>query len=71
MKYRGVAYSVFRGGPPGVWRWSVMVGQPEMLRMADEETEHHAEMRVQMVIDRALDVQEALKFLDPSKPTGN
>jgi hypothetical protein len=22
-------------------------------------------------IDRALDVQEALKFLDPSKPTGN
>ena len=48
MKYRGVAYSVVRGGPPDVWRWSVMVGQPEMLRMGDEETEHHAEMRVQM-----------------------
>ena len=46
MKYRGVAYSVVRGGPPGVWRWSVMVGQPEMLRMGDEETEHHAEMEV-------------------------
>jgi hypothetical protein len=68
MKYRGVAYSVVRGGPPNVWRWSVLVGQPEMLRMGDEETEHHAEMRVHVVIDRALDVREALKFLDPSKP---
>ena len=46
-----------------------MVGQPEMLRMGDEETEHHAEMRVHMVIDRAFDVREALQFLDPSKPT--
>ena len=70
MKYRGVAYSVVRGGSPGVWRWSVMVGKPEMLRMGDEETEHRAEMRVHMVIDRALDVQEALRFLDTRPSSG-
>ena len=70
MKYRGVAYSVVRGGPPNVWRWSVMVGKPEMLRMGDEETECEADRRVREVIDRSLDVREALKFLDPSKPTG-
>jgi hypothetical protein len=70
MKYRGVAYSVVRGGPPNVWRWTVMVGKPEMLRMGDEETEGKANRRVHEVIDRALDVQEALRFLDPSQRTG-
>ena len=70
MKYRGVAYSVVRGGPPNVWRWTVMVGKPEMLRMGDEETEGKANRRVHEIIDRALDVQEALRFLDPSPRTG-
>jgi hypothetical protein len=65
MQYRGVNYSVVRGGPPNVWRWSVMVGQPEMLRIGDAETEREAEAQVHEVIDRALDVTEALRFLDP------
>jgi hypothetical protein len=25
MQYRGVNYSVVRGGPPNVWRWSVLI----------------------------------------------
>ena len=71
MKYRGVAYSVVRGGPPNVWRWSVMVGKPEMLRMGDAETERRAEIEVRGVIDRALDVVEALRFLDSRQPAKN
>jgi hypothetical protein len=47
-----------------------MVGKPEMLRMGDQATEREANMRVHEVIDRALDVQEALLFLDPSQRTG-
>jgi len=47
-----------------------MVGKPEMLRMGDEETEGKANRRVHEIIDRALDVQEALRFLDPSPRTG-
>jgi hypothetical protein len=70
MKYRGVAYSVVRGSPPNVWRWTVMVGKPAMLRMGDEETEREASRRVHEIIDRALDVQEALRFLNPSQRTG-
>jgi hypothetical protein len=33
--------------------------------MGEATTEHQAEMRVHLVIDRALDVQEALRFLNP------
>jgi hypothetical protein len=47
-----------------------MVGKPEMLRMGDEETEREADRRVHEIIDRALDVQEALRFLNPSQRTG-
>jgi hypothetical protein len=67
MKYRGADYSVVRGSTPDVWRWSVLVGQPEMLRLGDAATEQQAEMRVRKVIDRALDVKEALRFLDPKQ----
>jgi hypothetical protein len=47
-----------------------MVGKPEMLRMGDEETEREANRRVHEIIDHALDVQEALRFLNPSQRTG-
>jgi hypothetical protein len=47
-----------------------MVGKPEMLRMGNEETEREANRCVHEVIDRALDVQEALRFLDPTQRTG-
>jgi hypothetical protein len=67
MKYRGVDYSVVRGSTPDVWRWSVLVGQPEMLRLGDAATEEQADMQVRKVIDRALDVVEVLQFLDPKQ----
>lgn len=38
-----------------------------MLRLGDAATEQQAEMRVRKVIDRALDVKEALRFLDPKQ----
>jgi hypothetical protein len=71
MKYRGVEYSIVQGSSPGVWRWSVVVGQPEMLRLGEAESDLQAETHVQAVIDRALDVREALRFLDPSPAGGD
>jgi len=44
-----------------------MVGQPAMLRLGEATTEQQAEMQVWRVIDRALDVVETLRFLDPSQ----
>ena len=43
-----------------------MVGKPQMLRMGDEDTEREANGRAHEVMDRALDVQEALRFLNPA-----
>lgn len=63
MKYHGVSYSIIQGNTPDVWRWSVMVGQPEMLRIGDAPTEQQAEAQVQQVIDRALTVQQTLRSL--------
>jgi hypothetical protein len=71
MKYRGVEYSVVQAGSPNVWRWSVLVGKPEMLRLGDAETKRQAEVRVHEVIDRALGVQEALRALNPGRPVKN
>ena len=68
MKHRGVEYSVVQGGQPDVWRWSVLVGQPAMLRLGEATTEQQAAMQVWRVIHRALDVVETLRFLDPSQP---
>jgi hypothetical protein len=62
MNYRGVSYSIVRGNTPNVWRWSVMVGRPEMLRIGEAATEPQAEAKVHEVIDRALKVEETLRF---------
>jgi hypothetical protein len=60
MEYRGVKYSVVQGSSPNVWRWQVVVGKPEMLRIGDAATEHQARAEVHKVIDRAVAMQEAL-----------
>jgi hypothetical protein len=67
MKHRGVSYSIVRGNTPDVWRWSVMVGRPEMLRIGEAATEHQAQAEVHEVIDRALKVQKTLRFLKPKQ----
>jgi hypothetical protein len=63
MMYRGVEYLLMQGSAPGVWRWSVTVGKPEMFRLGYAKTERQAEAEVKAVIDRALGVQEALQSL--------
>lgn len=61
--YRGVEYSMVKGAIGGVWRWSVRVGQPEMLRMGEASTAEQAELNVRSVIDRAIAVTETLRHL--------
>jgi hypothetical protein len=68
MQYRGVEYTITQGTQPDVWRWRVMVGKPEMLRMGEGDTQMHAEFQVRQVIDRALDLQKSLR--SPGKADG-
>lgn len=51
MKYRGVEYTIIQGTQPDVWKWRVMVGRPEMLRMGEATDQMHAELQVRHVID--------------------
>jgi hypothetical protein len=60
MEHRGVKYSLVQGAHPGVWKWSVLVGYPQMLRMGEAETAYQAEMQVRHVIDRALALEQTL-----------
>ena len=68
MKYRGVEYTISQGNQPDVWKWRVLVGKPEMLRMGEAATQMRAEIQVWRVIDRAFELQKSL----PPKggPTG-
>jgi hypothetical protein len=64
MEHRGVKYAVVKDERLGLWRWSVLVGRPEMLRIGDAESEHKAEVQVQSVIDRALALEEMVRNRD-------
>jgi hypothetical protein len=52
--YRGVEFSSVRCAAGGRWRWSVLVGQPAMLRMGEAATELQADLNARNVIDRAI-----------------
>jgi len=58
MEYRGIEYAIVQGSQPEVWKWSVMVGDPEMLRIGDASSEQRAEMQVRSIIDRALAIEK-------------
>jgi hypothetical protein len=61
MEYRGVKYSVVEGALPNIWKWRVLIGGPEMLRMGEAETQAMAEKQVHAVIDRATEIEKALQ----------
>jgi hypothetical protein len=63
MEYRGIKYSVVEGSESNVWRWRVLIGSPEMLRIGDASSEAAAEKQVHEVIDRAPTVEETLRSL--------
>jgi hypothetical protein len=39
-----------------------MVGRPEMLRIGEADTEQQAEAKVHEVIDRAIQLEQSLRF---------
>jgi hypothetical protein len=61
MEHRGVNYSLVEEAP-GVWRWTVLIGHPAMLRMGEASSELQADVQVRSVIDLALARKKVLKF---------
>jgi hypothetical protein len=58
MEYRGIEYTIVRGSQPDVWKWAVIVGDPEVLRTGEASNEQRAETRVRSIIDRAFEIQK-------------
>jgi hypothetical protein len=71
MEYRGVKYTVVQGPLPGVWKWSLLVGRPEMLRLGEAATQVMAGEQVQTVIDRAIALEESRRSSRHEPPGGN
>jgi hypothetical protein len=64
--YRGVAFSKVKSARGELWRWSVLVGEPAMLRMGEADSEQQAELNARSVIDRMIAVEETLRRLKRS-----
>jgi hypothetical protein len=64
--YRGVAFSKVKSARGELWRWSVLVGEPAMLRMGEATSEQQAELNARSVIDRTIAVEETLRRLKRS-----
>ena len=65
MQYRGVNYTITQTRPD-VWKWRLMIGKPEMLRMGEAATQTKAEIQVWKVIDRALEIQKSVQSTERS-----
>ena len=54
MEYRGVEYTVVQGIERGVWKWSVSLGDPKMIKVGQAKNKQDAVAEVELAIDRAL-----------------
>ena len=54
MEYRGVQYTVVQGIERGVWKWSVSLGEPKIIKVSQAKTKQNAVAAVEHAIDRAL-----------------
>ncbi len=54
MEYRGIEYTVVQGIERGVWKWSVSLGQPQLIKLGQAPNKQAAVTQAELVIDRAL-----------------
>jgi hypothetical protein len=68
LRVHGVSrrHAIVHDARLGLWRWSVLIGRPEMLRIGDADSEHKADVQVRAVIDRALALEEMVRGRDRS-----
>jgi hypothetical protein len=52
-----VTFEVVQGSLPDVWKWSVVAGDPRMLRIGKAATEQQDMAQVKQVIDRVRAVE--------------
>ena len=54
MEYRGIEYKIIQGIERGVWKWSVSLGDPKMIKVGQAKNKQDAVAEVERAIDSAL-----------------
>ena len=54
MEYRGIEYKIIQGIERGVWKWSVSLGDPKMIKVGQAKNKQDAVAEVERAIDKVL-----------------
>jgi hypothetical protein len=54
MEYRGIEYKIIQGIERGVWKWSVSLGEPKIIKVGQAKTKRDAVVAVEHAIDKVL-----------------
>jgi hypothetical protein len=54
MEYRGVEYTIVQGIERGIWRWTVSLGEPKMIKLGEGDSKSAAVAAVECAIDKVL-----------------
>lgn len=68
MEYRGIEYKIIQGIERGVWKWSVSLGDPKIIKVGQAKNKQDAVAEVERAIDRAL-ARKKLPIVLP-RPSG-
>lgn len=68
MEYRGIEYKLIQGIERGVWKWSVSLGDPKIIKVGQAKNKQDAVAEVERAIDRAL-ARKKLPIVLP-RPSG-
>lgn len=64
MEYRGVEYTVVQGIERGIWKWTVLLGEPKIIKVGQAKSRRDAVVAVECVIDKVL-AQKKLAIVLP------
>ena len=54
MEYRGIEYKIIQGIKRGIWKWSLSLGEPKIIKVGQAKTKQDAVAEVERAIDRRL-----------------
>jgi hypothetical protein len=57
MEYRGIRFEVVQAACQTCGKWSLLIGDPQMLRIGEAASEQEAMAQVKQVIDRVLAIE--------------
>jgi hypothetical protein len=54
MEYRGIEYKIIQGIERSIWKWSLSLGEPKIIKVGQAKTKQDAVAEVERAIDKVL-----------------